>query len=194
MVGFNTSYEARLLKEHARVVSKGVVEFEEKNDSGKGVVRFQLDDQALQVIHNGKPPIKWARNQKCADGALVVCSGDDVILHVIELKRKVTSSSWSDIKQQFEGMVLNVRAMLAIVEHHQPTSIVCHIGYEEETISPEKNVDPSLLKIPLGKLADPPGALEWQNGRVAILGFNDIYLKKIIRVNENSEGLGDLIV
>ncbi|MFA7751960.1 hypothetical protein, partial [Klebsiella pneumoniae] len=99
----------------------GEIEIIETASSGAGRVTFT---SALPFIHlrhlDDQPPLKWTKNRRCADAAIIVEDGEDLCLHIVELKSKLTTKGWLIVKEQISGMIANATAMLAVINGPRP--------------------------------------------------------------------------
>lgn len=177
--------------DYARVVNNEAIEIVEANESGAGKAIFTTNKEALHIKHvRNAPPIKWMKNQKCADGAIVIVD-PDVVLHVVELKKTIGNGKWDDIRSQIEGMIFNAIAILAVIGIDRPNEIICHIAYETDRMPAAGSANSISLKFPVGGAKPIGGALDWANSRITLDNFGGITLRKIHR-NNASTGVGDL--
>jgi hypothetical protein len=178
---------------------QGDVEIEEKAEAGKGVITFSTDQASMKVVAVGSnSPLRWMSCTKCADGAIVLREGAALVAHIVELKSKIRSSDWTDIRLQFEGMLANVRSAVAAMDLPLVQNIVCHLAYKEQTISPENEADTVNLKYPVGD--DPasegdtsPAAVQWMAGTIPLHYQREVKLMKIAR-DSAGNGVGSLSV
>lgn len=176
---------------------QGPVEIEEKSEAGKGVITFATDQASMKVVAVGNnSPLRWMSCTKCADGAIVLREGAELVAHIVELKSKVKSGDWTDIRLQFEGMLANVRAAVPAMDLPPVQTVVCHLAYKEQTISPENEADTVNLKYPVGE--DPgiegdtsPAAVQWAAGTIPLHYKRQVRLMKILR-DPKGNGLGSL--
>lgn len=171
----------------------GSVEVIEKVASGAARVTFSSPGPFIHLKHlDDQPPLKWAKNRRCADAAILTQNEDDLCLHVVELKSKLTTKSWLIVKQQLSGMIANAIAMLAVSGGPKPKRIVCHVSFTEDMIGSSSTPDLVLLKVATGNF-NPIGLTEdWTSGVLELFGHQDIPLRKIPRDLATGEGIGDL--
>lgn len=183
----------RLNPSWATIVSSGEVEVVETTPSGAAKVVFPVPAPLLYLKHlDNQPPLKWAANRRCADGAIAVEAEGQLHLHVVELKSKLSRKDWFGVKQQFEGMIANAIAALAVIGAPRPIEVVCHISYLEETVTSTSTPDIILLKIPLGGTSLIGDVKDWESERVNLFGYLDIPVRKIVRDRITGTGQGDL--
>lgn len=181
-------------RETVELVSEDQIEIVEVNEAGAGKAIFRLKDKAIHIRHHKNcPPINWLTIRKCADGAIVVYNGDAIVLHVVELKKTVSEGKWSDMKAQYEGMIYNSLAILAVLGLEKPSSIVCHVAYELDKISAQAAANSVLIKFPVGGTKPIGGALDWLKSKVTLANFGGLQLRKIHREGEGV-GVGDLSI
>lgn len=160
----------------------GEISVIEQTTGGEAKVTFSCETAALHLKHlDNQPPIAWVRNRKCADAAILVEEGGGIRLHVVELKSKLTRKEWLSAKLQFEGMIANVIAALAIMEGPKPTSVVCHISYTSAVLGPGEVADPILLKMKVGGGAVVGDLSDWEEEKLSLFGFSGVPLRKIPR-------------
>src|SRR4051812_43834086 len=94
----------------------GAVHIEEKDKAAPGIITFDSKDATLRFLPwDNNHPIRWFWHSRCADGALLVRRGHELHVHLVELKSKLSTGKWSVAKQQYEGMLANVLAAMAIL-------------------------------------------------------------------------------
>lgn len=160
---------------------------------GLGTIEFEPACDCL-VFRPGETPISWLENQKCADGAIVTADAQgNTTAHLVELKSKLGLSEWLSVRQQLEGILLNIRAAFAVQGKSPPASLRAYVAFKRETITPLGSASPALLKSPLG--VPHPYATElgeWARSEVNLTGIT-VPLTKILR-DEAGNGTGVLSV
>jgi hypothetical protein len=183
----------RLNPDWALLLAGGPMDVVETAEGGVAKVTFTSAGNCLYLKHlDDQPPLKWTRNRRCADAAIIVQESDGLCLHVVELKSKLTTKEWLKAQTQLEGMIANAIALLAVVDGPRPTHVVCHVSYITESIGSTATADPILLKIKIGgshQIGDTTG---WHEGQLKLFGYEDIQLRKIVRDEGTGVGVGDL--
>lgn len=171
----------------------GPVEVIERALGGAARVVFPFAHRFLHLKHlDDQPPLKWSKNRRCADAAIIIEEGPELCLHVVELKSKLTTKTWLTVKQQLSGMIANATAMLAVTGGPQPKKIICHVSFTEDAVGTAATADPILLKLMVGA-ATPIGKTDdWASAKLELFGFRDIPLRKIPRDPATGDGEGDL--
>lgn len=173
------------------LAAPGTAVIKETNGDQVSILKLTVSKPYILFNHlDDQPPLKWARNKKCADAALIVESEGGVDIHIVELKSKLTVGEWSKARLQFEGMIFNARALVSVIEVQNVKSITCHISYVRDAINPSETDDPVLLKLPLGELGGLGGAGDWFSGRVRIDGLPEMNLFKWQRDVTTNEANG----
>ncbi|WP_455962729.1 hypothetical protein [Methylorubrum aminovorans] len=181
-----------VIRDYIELKTEETVEIVEANEKGAGRAVFEIKGNALLIRHfRDKPPLKWSKNQKCADGAILIEDGITNSLHVVELKKTVSEKKWPDIREQYEGMIHNVLAILAVLDIKRPKTITCHIAFETDKMPILSSTNPVLLKFPVGEARPIGGALDWANSRITLSSFGGVKLQKIQR-GAGSVGIGDI--
>lgn len=173
--------------------SNGDIDVTEKFEGGTdAIVSFAVEEDTFAFFHrDNRVPLRWCRNRSCADAAIVVSHDDGPILHVVELKSKVTNKEWLKAKKQFEGMALNYMALAGVVEGGVPSKAVFHISYESEIVADSETSDPILLKMSVGS-GEVLGEIDdWVSEKVDVLHWQNAELRKIQRGADN-RGHGNL--
>lgn len=166
---------------------------EELNASGAAEVTFPNDSLAIYIKHlDNQPPLKWTKNRRCADAAIVVQEGDDLKLHVVELKSKLTRTEWLKAKEQCAGMVANTIAVLAVGGLGRPSAVVYHVSFTEDVVNDNNKTNTVLMKVPLGGKSIIGDVSDWKNSHTAILGYSSVEIRKILRDAATGKGLGIL--
>lgn len=153
---------------YARGQLVGVVE---KGKGGEGTVIFEVGvgETALRfkLTESGRFPC--IKQRKAADGVILQFGRDKALraLHLVELKSKVGSTQWRDVKLQLQGALQNAHALLGVLGLNCPQQIVCHTAYKQDALSQ----NPALLKAQIGvRVEAGKEAADWIGGEVDIDG------------------------
>lgn len=145
------------------------VEVVEKGLGGEGTVTIEVGagETALRfkLTESGRFPCIAQR--KAADGVILHFGRDKSLraLHLVELKSKVGSSQWRDVKLQLQGALHNAHALLGVLGLDCPEQIICHTAYKQDALSQ----NPALLKAQTGVRVDASAdAADWISGEVEI--------------------------
>lgn len=185
--------DKRFNKSFVTKESGAAVEIEEKAATGSGIISFPLAGDKIAIrIPNGKPPLSWASNGKCADGAIILQKDEVIEAHIIELKGSVGPGAWQNIKKQFHGMYINILAVTSVGCIPSPKNIVCHIAYKKDTFKGANNTDPTLIKTVTGGATPIGGGTEWNSGSFQLEDFGQVELRKIQRSSTDGTGTGTI--
>ena len=118
---------------------------------GRGIGTLTLHATAPSLcVRLPRQPVAWLDEKKSADAVILEFVGERPILHLVELKSKVTPKVWQTTKQQFRGAYHNALAVGGVLHVPGFSEIRAHIVYREDGISPEGSTAPSTLKLGLG--------------------------------------------
>jgi len=154
---------------------------------GAGRIRFAVSSPCVAVRLPGQP-IKWLTNQKCGDAVIFQFTGDDVHLHVVELKSKMTAGEWIKTKEQVEGAYLNAVAIRSIWELPEFLSVSVHVAYGDDGLVPDRITTPSVLKPGLGSRSSVSVA-DWLSDRIYLGIIGHAHL---LRIKRGSDGNAEL--
>ena len=169
-------------------VSESVVHVRERESPGSATLRCTTNSLAIAFNLHRKPfsPLK---NQQCADG--IVFDRIDAAswrMHVVELKRTIRFNNWREMKNQFEGAILNGYALAGILGIKHLTQVICCSAFRYNAI----DSNPNLYKASSGSPVSASIPLDWRHDRLEMLSLKNIIHKKI-RLDESSgEGTLDL--
>lgn len=170
----------------------GRVVVTEEKEAGRGEVAFDVAGSCLVVRGSPKPPqVRWLKNLKCADGALIA-SGDGVAkLIIVELKGRVTPEKWYEIRQQFAGMFENALAIVRFLDCVEPLEVTCCIAYTGERFAPAEEASLIFSKVPVGGKRPIGRVDEWEGNYVDLPHGVRATLTKLVR-NEGNAYYGEL--
>lgn len=103
--------------------------------------------KAASFHGDARPPIKWLVQLKCADGAVLRQVGASTVVHLVELKSKLTPSELLKCGEQFFGGYTNALAICGVLEVAKPQAVTCVIGYKKDAVSPSVAANSSLAKV-----------------------------------------------
>lgn len=157
------------------------VQIIEQDNAGSGQISVTTSSPVLPLgnivgYHN-----TWLKEKKTADGAFLYKDGKEVQIHVFELKTTVGFKTWTKVLKQFEGVVLDILAMLGVLGSSWNVKIFAYVAFQKDVLSPRSSVAPTVLKTGLGTGKPLLNDLGWSTGSVKILNFSPITLTKIIR-------------
>jgi hypothetical protein len=190
---FDAFNGSRFLQEYVCRETGGIVEILESTPPLAGKVAFAAEGTVICVRNpSNQPPLRWTKNKKSADGAILVEVNGGVVAHLVELKGKIGPGTWRTVKEQFAGMYLNVLAVLEVGELSRPTTAVCHVAYERDAFIPDAAVDPVLLKVPIGGSKPYGRGDEWYAKKIQLDDLGVFELRKIKRDEKSHAGTGML--
>jgi hypothetical protein len=143
----------------------------ERDEQGKGSATFKSSNPILLIRSRKQSPQIWALKQrKCADGAFLTFDGKNPHLHIVELKGKITLSTWAYVIQQFEGMYLTALAVIRLLGIQTVDGVTCYLAAKEDSVSKaeEATAAPILMKAPVGEVRTFGGLEDWINGAVSL--------------------------
>lgn len=157
---FNTSYVWE---------EKQKIEIIETKESGKGKAVFKLKAPAIVLKAHDQPPLIWSLKVKnCADGAFVTFDEDGAHLHIVELKSKLTQSTWSKAAVQFEGMFLTSLATARLLKISNFKSVTCYIAFTQDKMAAVTTANPTLLKTLVGRPEGLGAGVAWDRGEMKL--------------------------
>lgn len=146
----------------------------EQATEGEASVRFTANEPLICLNSPNNKALYFLREQKLADGIVLQYGETDVTLHLVECKKTIREKSWASVKLQWSGALQTALALCGLLGLPAPTKehIFLYSAYRDDKLSPANNVNPVLLKLPVG--ASPsvsaPHVLEWQAADVNVLG------------------------
>lgn len=145
---------------------------EEKEKKGEAEVYCNFQNPSIQLKIE-KIKFEILKNGKCADGIILeFLDNSKCTLHIIECKAKVSPSRWKDTKEQFEGALLRVRAIMGIIENTITIQKVkLYTAFREDKLSAITSASPVFMKSFVGKQYEQT-SIDWERGKVKILGKN----------------------
>ena len=84
------------------------------------------------------------KNKKCVDGVIWKClGGDQYQLHLFEMKKTITHSTWKEVKIQYHGTFLRCRMVADLLGVRFDSRIHLHTVF-----CTEDNTDLAMIRIP----------------------------------------------
>lgn len=149
------------------------------DERGLGTIRLQVEAPCLRLRLPEKP-VRWLAAQKCADAIIFEFVGDKPVLHLVELKSRMTPGEWQKVKEQLSGAYHNALAVGGVLELPGFSAIRAHVACREDRVSAETTASPSTLKLGLGQRI-PDGAADWIARRFTLDGIVNVPLSVIFR-------------
>ncbi len=144
------------------------IKFEETKKGGEGICRFQSNHDIVRIKAKDQAPIIWAlKNKKCAEGAFVLLHGDDISLHILEMKSGLNRSEFQKVIEQFKGMYLSALAIIGLLNLPQPKKVMLYIVYKRDKISQPDSRSLIANKPLIGKA---PIESLWRKGKITLHG------------------------
>lgn len=162
---------------------------EETDELGKATVEFTFTGPGLRFSQpDASGKFNWLSSKENCDGVFLIFDGRAMILHLVELKRKITQSSWEKASGQFRADYLRARALLAVLGHSPDCDVVAHISFRTDDLSPRLTPTPFLHKTQVGEApSEEPLAsvTEWVSGEIDLHGKN----ARVNKIQQDADGV-----
>lgn len=162
----------------------------EQNRAGEALVKFTSNEPLLSLSSPDDNPLYFLQERKLADGIVLQVRERDVSVHLVECKKTISEKSWTTVKQQWAGALQTALALCGVLGLPNPTSenIYLYSAYRNEKLSMNKNVNPVLLKRPVGgsALEPKPSSIEWEEPKIKVLGKTFMHHK--IKLDDDGSG------
>ena len=160
-------------------------EISEEHKDGHAKLTVRAVDECFHVKAD-KNKFSLLKNQRCADYIILIFDSGRIAwsLHIIEFTKSVGRTEWEGkIIHQFDGALLNARAIAGVMELPQFDSITAHCAYRFN----KELASPATQKSMLGKRA----TNSWTAGsQITLPSFPEVLIhKKLIKLNEET-GIG----
>ena len=140
---------------------------DEKENDGKVKLELKSKNNLFAISLSHKDKIKIFKNQKVADWVVLeFLNENEVYLHLLELKRTITISSWQKIKEQLKGAYEH-SFLLKGLFNYKIKEIFCYSAYVNDNLSLQNTTNPILLKNSLGNNIQ-TSAIDWSNETINI--------------------------
>jgi hypothetical protein len=161
---------------------------DEKENDGKVKLEIISKNKLFAISLSHKSKIKIFKNQKVADWIVVEFLIDKQInLHLIELKRTITTSSWQKIKEQLKGAYEHSFLLKGLFDY-EINEIFCYSAYVYDKLNNINTTNPIFLKNSLGDKSQ-TSAVDWENNKINIHNLS-VFHKKIVLELINDIGTG----
>lgn len=164
----------------------------EASGSGKGTITFQVSSAflAFQAVDD-RPPTRWIKEKKCADGAFILFGDDETHLHIVEMKSGLRLKDWQHVRLQFKGMLLNAYAIKGLIDLDGYSKVTCYIAYSRDLLSPATPTTPVLRKFQLGTNKPLADIGDWLSGTIQL---EKNITADIIKIKRDANGNGSHVV
>lgn len=146
----------------------------EQSQAGEASVKFTSNEPLLSLSSPDNNPLYFLQERKLADGIVLQVGERGVSVHLVECKRTIREKSWATVKLQWAGALQTALALCGVLGLPNPNgeNIYLYSAYRTEKLSADENVNPVLLKRPVGGSAmEPkPSSIEWEELNVNVLG------------------------
>ena len=108
-----------------------IVVIEEKED-GKGTCEFLSKTPVLMIKAKNKNSAIWAlKDQKCAEASFLEINEEGIILHIVEMKSKLSLRTFKHACMQIEGMYFASLGVISSLKLNLPVKVYSYIAYTE---------------------------------------------------------------
>jgi len=140
---------------------------DEKENDGKAELEIISKNRLFAISLSHKNKIKVFKNQKVADWIVVEFLNDNQInLHLIELKRTITTSHWQKIKEQLKGAYEHSFLLKGLFDY-EINEIFCYSAYVYDKLNNLNTTNPVFLRNSLGNKSQ-TSAIDWNNDKINI--------------------------
>lgn len=109
---------------------------QETEPEGRVALLLQVSQRCL-VLHNAKKnKMIFLKNQQVADFMIIELNHDKAVaIHIFELKKTISSSSWKKIQQQFEGAFYNTLGILGVLDLDVPEKVCFYSAFDKNKLA-----------------------------------------------------------
>lgn len=163
-----------------------IVFIDENAEDGKAELELSSHNLLFAISLSNKNRIKVFKHQQVADWIVIEFMDNEysnINLHIIEIKRTITESSWSKTKLQFKGGLEHSFLLKGLFDY-KIKNIYLYTAYVNVRLHTTNTTNPALLKSTVGTYQQ-TSSVDWNNSQIHIdMGtFNH---KKIeLSLNEN---------
>lgn len=157
---------------------------------GRAEIILELENPCIGFKKLAECRLRYFQCQQCADYVLFELVNNAWYLHIFELKRSVTSSSWNKAKQQFLGGLLNalcIAGYLGITIKSENVKI--YTCYRNDKIAEPS--EPIELRVKIGNREKNAAINDWFESSITINAYESITCEhvKVQLDKETGEGL-----
>jgi len=156
----------------------------EKESAGNAEIIISSLNKLMRINISHKNKLNYLKKRKVADSVVCKFLGDELELHIIECKRTVALSSWSDVKEQFEGALLHSFALCGILGKNI-SNVIFYTAFSREKFDYINTADPVFLKNTIGT-KEKTSAIDWGSDKINILDRKFKHTK--IQLNNDYKG------
>lgn len=166
--------------------SKEVILYEKEND-GKAELKFSSKNKLFAISLSHKNKISVFKHQKVADWIVLEFLDDDHInLHLIELKKTITTANWQKIKEQLKGAYEHSFLLKGLFDY-KINKIFCYSAYIHDKFDNVNTANLILLKNSIGNRSQ-TSAIDWNKNKISIHNLIVPHIK--IKLQLGNDGIG----
>ncbi len=169
--------------------SKEVILYE-KEKEGKAELKFISENNLFAISLSHKNKISVFKHQKVADWIVLEFLDDDYVnLHLIELKRTISTGRWQEIKEQLKGAYEHSFLLKGLFDY-KINKIFCYSAYINDKFgNVENTANPVLLKNSVGNRSQ-TSAIDWNKNKISIHDLSVSHIKIKLKLDKNNIGQG----
>jgi len=170
---------------------------DEKEDSGKIKLNINSNNNLFAISLSHKNSISVFKHNKVADWIVLEFLDDscqNINLHLFELKRTITDSSWQRIKEQFKGAYEH-SFLLKGLFNYKINSVICYSAFIYDKLKLQNTPNPVSLRQSSGNNKKSSN-LDWNNETVRFYNNKIQYIKhkKISLILDGTTGKGSYTI
>ncbi len=150
---------------------EGCVSIIERKKGGQGTITFNHSGLGVVITPpgGGKHIFPILKNQKGADGALLLSKDGKMHLYLIELKSNLSLKDWAKSIEQCKSMFLCSLAVMGVLKISitQIESVTCCIAYKNDKMA-QNTTDPIYLKTFVGVKPQLTPLQAWQKKKITL--------------------------
>lgn len=123
----------------------------ESDDQGKGECEFFSKTPIVMIKAKDKNSAIWAlKDQKCAEAAFIEINASGLVLHIVEMKSKLTIRVFIHACKQIEGMYFASLGVISSLKLDLPVKVISYIAYKQLDNNLSKEMPSVLTKHLIG--------------------------------------------
>ena len=151
---------------------------EEKAEDGRAQLSIISDNNLFAISLSHKNNISVFKHKKVADWIVLEFldeSFKNINLHLLELKRTITDSSWQKVKEQLKGAYEHSFLLKGLFDY-KINDIVCYSAFVYDKLKLQTTTNPILLKASLGN-NNQTSSTDWDNNTLMIHDMSIRHIK-----------------
>lgn len=150
----------------------------------------QHDSIAIELDKDDqKRRVNYLKNKRVTDCLILEFLKPEVTnIHIVECKRTIKAEKWREIKEQFEGSLLNALCLCGLLGINELKRVTFYTAFRNDNLNPAASTNTIIGKRGVATPL-PSSVSDWRQGKISILSLTSA---PHIKIPLDDNGKGDI--